>query len=359
MIELTGRIESWVEYLGPNVYLQAAAIAVAFVIIGKVADFVLSRLLGQLASRSKTDIDDRIVELSHRPVFMSFVLMGFGLATLRLSMPETPEFITLGILKTIAIVIWFSFFRGFSALLLEILAKRQSNETMNASMLPLVSNVLKVVLFALVVYFVFIAWNIDVTAWLASAGIVGLALSFAARDTLSNLFAGVSIIADKPYKTGDFITLDTGERGMVTYIGLRSTRILTRDDVEITVPNGVIGSAKIVNEAGGTSARHRIRIPVGVAYGSDIDQVIDVLEKIANEHDEVCKTPAARVRFRSFGDSSLDFELLCWIDKPVDRGRMLHELHCTVYKAFASADIEIPFPQRDLHVRSIPEALAR
>ena len=120
-------------------------------------------------------------------------------------------------------------------------------------MVPLVDTVLKVTLLALAIYFVFLAWDIDVTAWVASAGIVGLALSFAAKDSLSNLFAGVSIAADAPYKMGDFITLDSGERGMVTHIGLRSTRLLTRDDIEVTIPNGVIGNAKIINDSGGPS----------------------------------------------------------------------------------------------------------
>lgn len=94
-------------------------------------------------------------------------------------------------------------------------------------MLPLIETIARVVLLALVVYFFFLAWNIDVTAWPASAGIVSLALSFAAKDTLSNLFASVSIASDATYKQGDYIVLETGERGMVTHIGLRSTRILT------------------------------------------------------------------------------------------------------------------------------------
>ena len=154
---------------------------------------------------------------------------------------------------------------------------------------------------------------------------------------------------------GDFIILDTGERGMVTHIGLRSTRLLTRDDIEITIPNGVIGNAKIINEAGGPSSKHRVRIPVGVAYGSDIDHVIETLAGVAGSHEEVCKMPEPRVRFRTFGTSSLDFELLCWIDKPVNRGRVIHELNCAVYKAFGRERIEIPFPQHDLHVRSMPQ----
>ena len=344
----------WAQLLGPNIYLQAVGIAIAFIVIGKIADLIISRIIARIVSRSKTDLDDNLVALLHRPVFISFVLVGLSLATARVKLPESPEFLTLGILKTIAIFVWYGFFRSVTQLLLSAIAQRPRTRELYASMLPLLQTIFKVTLLALAIYFFFLAWNINVTAWLASAGIVGLALSFAAKDTLSNLFAGVSIAADAPYRTGDFIRLDTGERGRVTHIGLRSTRILTRDDVEITIPNGIIGNAKIINEAGGPSARHRIRVPVGVAYGSDIDHVIETLAGVASGHEEVCETPAPRVRFRAFGNSSLDFELLCWINQPVDRGRLLHELNCSVYKAFQREKIEIPFPQHDLHVRSMP-----
>ena len=159
---------------------------------------------------------------------------------------------------------------------------------------------------------------------------------------------------DAPYKVGDFIILESGERGVVTDIGLRSTRILTRDDIEITVPNGIIGNGKIVNEAGGPTSHHRIRVAVGVAYGSDIDEVIEVLSGAAGSLPEILKSPAPRVRFRAFGQSSLDFELLGWIARPVDRGRITHELNCAVYKALNKNGIVIPFPQRDLYIKSMP-----
>ncbi len=348
-------IKGLAELIGPNIYLQALVIAVAFVVLGKIADWILSRTIGQLASRSKTDVDDHLITLAHQPIFMSFVLIGLGLATQRIDLPGPPTFITLGILKTIAVLIWYNMLRQITDVLVQTARRNRSNKLVQTGMLALIQNVAKVILFALAIYFLFLAWDIDVTAWVASAGIVGLALSFAAKDTLSNLFAGVSIIMDAPYKTGDFIILDTAERGVVTHIGLRSTRILTRDDVEITIPNGIIGNSKIINEAGGPSEKHRIRISIGAAYGSDIDHVIATLEKVATDHDEICSNPAPRVRFRQFGESSLDFELLCWIDKPVDRGRLHHELGCNVYKAFAAAEIQIPFPQRDLHVRTMPD----
>ncbi|MCH7536989.1 MAG: mechanosensitive ion channel family protein [Proteobacteria bacterium] len=355
MTDLIARIQQLAELIGPNVYLQAAIIAAAFIIVGKIADWVISGIIGRIANKSVNEYDDHFVALVHRPVFLSFVLVGLALATRRMGISATPEFITIGVLKTIAIFVWFSTLSNLMKLLVEVFSRTKDSKIVQTGMLSLLHNVMKIVVVALTGYFLFLAWNINVTAWLASAGIVGLALSFAAKDTLSNLFAGVSIIMDAPYKTGDFIILDSGERGVVTDIGLRSTRILTRDDVEITIPNGVIGNGKIINEAGGPSSQHRIRVAVGVAYGSDVDQVIEVLEEVAVENNDVLVTPAPRVRFRLFGESSLDFELLVWIARPIDRGRVKHELNCAVYKALNKYNIEIPFPQRVLHVRTMPE----
>ncbi len=349
---------SWIQQLairiGPNVYLQAVIIVGSFVIVGKIADWIISGIIGRVARKSSNDFDDQIVGLVHRPVFLSFVLLGLSLGTRRIGLPDAPTFITIGILKTLAIFVWYSTLISLMSLIVKAFSQTKERKIVQTGMLSLLHNVMKIVAVALTVYFLFLAWDINVTAWLASAGIVGLALSFAAKDTLSNLFAGVSIIMDAPYKAGDFIILDSGERGLVTDIGLRSTRILTRDDVEITVPNGIIGNGKIINEAGGPPAQHRIRVAVGVAYGSDIDHVIEVLAGVAADHTEILTHPEPRVRFRQFGESSLDFELLGWIAKPVDRGRLTHELNCAVYKALNSNKIEIPFPQRDLHVRTMP-----
>ena len=351
-------LQSWfdpvAEIIG-NPLIGSALIALLFIVFGKLADWVLSALVGRLAARSKTEFDDGLIAAMHRPIFITFVLIGLGLASYRLGLESIPLYVTLGLLQTIGIAIWYGALSAITNLILQAVSRRRASKLVQSGMLSLLQIVIKIALVALAVYFVFLAWDIDVTAWMASAGIVGLALSFAARDSLSNLFAGVSIVADAPYKTGDYITLDNGQRGLVTQIGLRSTRLLTRDDVEVTIPNGIIGNSVITNEAGGPSEKHRIRVAVGVAYGSDMDHVIETLGRIAADHSEICEKPAPRVRFRRFGESSLDVELLCWIARPVDRGRLHHELNLAVYKAFASEGIEIPFPQRDLHVRSMPQ----
>ncbi len=258
-------------------------------------------------------------------------------------------------MKTLLILIWMVFGLRFSRLVLGAFKDRAEKfEFIQPTTEPLLRNALAVLLLLAAAYGILLAWDIEVTALVASAGIVGLALSFAAQDTLANLFAGVAIMADRPYTLGEYIILDSGERGQVTHIGLRSTRLLTRDDVEVSIPNSVMGAAKIINEASGVPDHYRIRVKVGTAYGSDIDQVMEVLLGIGKAHPKVRDVPEPRVRFRAFGESSLDFELLCWIEQPADRGFVTHELNCEVYRAFGKAGISIPFPQRDLYIKEMP-----
>ncbi|MYL22976.1 mechanosensitive ion channel [Halomonas alkaliantarctica] len=217
--------------------------------------------------------------------------------------------------------------------------------------IPLFDLLVTALIIAVSGYVLLEVWEVDPTAWLASAGVVGIAVGFAARDTLANLFAGFFIIADAPYKLGDYIVLDTGDRGEVTKVGIRSTRLRTRDDVEITVPNAEMANTKIYNESGGRWVKFRIRLEVGVAYGSDAEEVVSLLERISAEHHSVCDVPAPRVRMRGFGDSSLNFELLCWVSHPAQRGLVSHELYMHIYRALNEAGIEIPFPQRDVWLR--------
>ena len=199
------------------------------------------------------------------------------------------------------------------------------------------------------------AWNLNVAGWLASAGVAGIALGFAAKDTLANLFAGVFIIADAPYKIGDYINLGNGDRGRVTDIGIRSTRLMTRDDVEIIIPNAIIGNTEIINQSGGPYEKFRVPIPVGVAYGSDLDQVRRIPEEIAFAEEMVEEDPVPRVRLRAFGNSSLDHELLVWVGTPGLRGPVTDLLLTAIYKAFRKEGVEIPYPKRDVYLHRVSQ----
>ena len=150
------------------------------------------------------------------------------------------------------------------------------------------------------------------------------------------------------------MVLDNTTRGQVLEIGIRSTRLLTRDDVEITVPNAVIANSQIVNQTGGPDEKMRVRVKVEAAYGSDVDQVEKVLLASVEGVEHVCSDPAPRVRFRAFGASGLAFELLAWVDEPVFRGRVLHALNSNVYKNFNAAGIEIPFSKQDVYIKQMP-----
>ena len=348
-------LQSWFDLLGPNPLVQATAIVVLSIVVAQLVDWSFGFVARRWARKTRTDIDDRLIALLRRPILVTIVLVGLAAATGRLQMPDLIRWVTIASLKTIAILLWLGFSIRFSRLLLEVMSRHQEQfPIFQVRTLPLMKNVASVILIGGGVYFFFLAWDIDVTAWLASAGIIGLALSFAARDTLANLFAGVSILADAPYKVSDWIVLDTGERGCVTHIGIRSTRILTRDDIELTVPNSVMGNSKITNESGGPYKKERIRIKVSVAYGSDVDKVRAVLTDVGMRHARVCSDPEPRVRFRSFGDSGLEFELLCWISSPESRGLVTDALNTEVYKRFRQEQIEIPFPKRDVYIRQMP-----
>ena len=225
----------------------------------------------------------------------------------------------------------------------------RSRERQGSEIIGLGGNIVRMLLLLGAVFLLLAIWKINITPLLASAGIVGVAVALAAKETLSNFFGGVSVMLDQPYKVGDYIVLDSGERGEVVDIGLRSTRILTRDDVLVSIPNAIITNTKIVNESA-PEPRFRVRIKIGVAYGSDIDQVEAVLLSQTLNHPLMAPEPEPRVRLRQFGESSLDFELLCWAHRPHDKGRLIHELNRSIYKAFNAQGIVIPFPQRDIHL---------
>ena len=333
-------------------WIQVLLILLGSVLVAWLVDLILTRALAVWARRTRTALDDRLIALLHRPLFISAFLVGVWLASNRVELPLEISLLLLRLLKTIALLLWAVFAVRASSILLEAMSHLEGRVSLvEPRTLALAENTVKAVLFAAAAYLFLLSWGIDVGGWLVSAGVLGLVLGLAAKDTLSNLFAGIFILADAPYKMGDFVNLDSGERGQVTDIGLRSTRLLTRDDIEVTVPNSIIAASTIINESGGPWEKERVRVKVGVAYGSDVDEVRSTLLQIAGENPHIVDRPEPRVRLRALGDSALEFELLGWIDQPVLRGRVLDSLYEAVYKRLQLEGIEIPFPQRDVRLR--------
>lgn len=345
----------WARLLAPvttNPWLLALAAVLASFLFAKIGHLVLAGGVRALTRRTRTDLDDLLVKRLEAPAMQSVLLLGFAVAArLLISQEAFADLVERGLLTVLALC-WIVFAFRSSSLLLRAMARDPRRFTaLSGPAFPLFDNALKVALLFISAWLLLQLWGLDSTSWLASAGIVGFAVGFAAQDTLANLFAGASILADQPYKMGDYVVLDTGERGRVSHIGLRSTRLLTRDDVEVTIPNRVMGQSKIVNETGGPHSKLRLRVPVGVAYGSDLARVRRALLDAAAACPHVEKQPVPRERFRALGASSLDFELLVWVAEPELRGICLDDLLQRIVDEFARAGVTIPFPQQDVWLR--------
>ncbi len=359
-LDMSHYIPDWLQpmwdFFAPYPGLLTLLLIVFAYALGKILKLVISNSMMRMAVRTSSKADDHLIEYLTAPLVLTTVTLALMMAVSVYRLPQGLNDAMLSLLATVLLFSWLRAGLRAARIVLELVASNHHRfDIIQERTIPLFDMTIKVLLVGLGAYFFLMIWGINPTAWLASAGVIGIAVGFAAKDSLANLFSGIFIVADAPYKIGDYIVLDTGERGKVTNLGMRSTRLLTRDDVEVTIPNAVIANAKIVNESGGPWVKHRIRVPVGVAYGSDVDVVCKVLQDTADGHPEVVKQPVPRVRMRAFGNSSLDFELLAWIDHPELRGRIRHDLLMNIYKNFNHNGIEIPFPQTDIHVRSMPE----
>ena len=328
--------------------LKALALATVSIVVAKFVDIVFTLIFKKVVKKTKTSLDDRILQLLHKPIFYSILFIGFSLAVKTANIPEYFDFALVGIFKTTTIIIWIFVISKILVMSMEWASRQTASNLLQTNTLPLFNNLGKIAIGLFGAYLIFLSWGININGILASAGVLGVVLGLAAKDTVSNFFAGIFLMADSPFKEGDYILLDTGERGYVKRMGLRSTRFMTRDDIEITIPNSVIAASKIVNESGGPGETERVRINIQIAYNTDIDKARSVLIDVAKNNENVLQTPEPRVRFREFADHGLRLQLLFWIHKPEIRGRTTDSVNTEIYKKFAEHNITIPFPTMEV-----------
>lgn len=339
------------ERLYVNVWFRGLIILLAYSLAAKIADFFIDRILRRIVSKTRMTFDDQLIAFVHAPFCWSVFWVGVLHSLIVLPLLPPWAIVLPGAAKTVILLIWsVALLRFFN----QIVDKQGQNilerGKIGTDLFLLLKNLARVLLVVAAFFWFLAIWNIDMTPLFASAGIAGIAVALAAKDTLANFFGGLSIFMDKTFKVGDYIVLDTQERGEVVEIGIRSTRIKTRDDILITIPNAILANSKIINESA-PLPRFRIRIPVGVAYGSDLDFVENVLLEIASANPRVSRDPEPRVRLRRLAESSVDFELLCWVDDPGLKGLETHNLLRDVHQMFMKKGITIPFPQRDVNLK--------
>jgi small-conductance mechanosensitive channel len=193
-------------------------------------------------------------------------------------------------------------------------------------------------------------WGIDFSSLALLASALGVGIGFGFQDIAKNFGSGLVLVFERPIQIGDFIQIGDS-MGTVERIGARSTEIKTLDQVSVIVPNSHLLEQEVTNWSH-RNPISRLRVPVGVAYSSDPAVVRDILMEAGRNHPNTLATPAPNVFFTEFGDSSLNFELLVWIAEPAKQIQIRSDLYFQIERMLRQHDIEIPFPQRDLHVRS-------
>ncbi len=228
------------------------------------------------------------------------------------------------------------------------LVSKTDNE-LDDQIVPILSKIAKLIIgvFALIIMLGNLGY--DVNALLAGVGVGGIAIAFAAQETIANLFGGFSLITDKTFKVGDIIKLDSGEAGTVKEITLRSTRIQQFDNTILTIPNGALAKARIVN-FNQPNLDIRRDVKFGVAYGSNVKKVQKVALGAIKPMKQVLKDPKPEVYFMKMNDSSLDFELRFYA-KLAEGWTAEREAYERVYDALNKARISIPFPTQTVYLK--------
>jgi len=194
--------------------------------------------------------------------------------------------------------------------------------------------------------------GLNLNSLLVFGGAVGIGVGFGLQSIANNFISGLILLVERPIKVGDRV--EVGDvNGDVVRIAARSTWVRTNANVVIIVPNSEFTSNRVTNWTA-NDRQVRFSLPVGVAYGSDPERVREILVQIARKHPDVLQQPEPDVVFLGFGDSALDFELRVWTISQVQTPRvLLSDLYFAIFRAFREHGIEIPFPQRDLHLKSV------
>jgi len=291
------------------------------------------------------------------------VLISFGIypnlqstviGVLALGFNIGPQQITIGLILVSACILYGSFFLSWTLqklLMKTIFAKTGMEKGSQLSMSKLVHYVIVSVGFL----FAISALGIDVSKLTLMLSALGVGLGFGMQGIMNNFVSGLILLFERPIRMGDSIEVD-GMWAEVTHIGLRSTVVKTLDQADVIVPNSVLIANNVTNWTL-SNRQIRLRIPIGVAYGSDVPLVMETLIESAKSNPMVAKRVLPQVLFLSFGDSALNFELRVWILNVDERLRVSSEINQEIERRFREVKIEIAFPQRDLHLRSVDESI--
>jgi MscS family membrane protein len=326
--------------------------------IAAVIYFLVDPLIGQFTKKTKTDLDNRIVEVTRMPIFVIIVSFGIVDSLAIIDMPQDWHYMIMQAYQVILVLIFTYTAYGIFNRVVIFYAEKWSSKTeteLDDVLVPLLHKVGIILIPVIGVITLLSILGIDVTLLVAGLGVVGLVVAFAVQETLGNLFAGIQLLVDRPFKVGDMVELDSGEICEVRHIGLRSTTMYNANDHEIiVVPNNDVVNKKVVNYSQ-PDHRRSLSCEVGVAYGTDLKRARKILLEIAENHPEVIKQEGQMpyVRVAKLNDSSVEMKLWYWVDIK-KMWRIASEIRQTVYERFTQEGIEIPFPQSVVTIKNEP-----
>jgi small-conductance mechanosensitive channel len=327
---------------------QFLLLAAASLIAAKLVELFSVGLVKEVVKKRDGELEKIVYENLHTPVYITVALVGLYISVTEASLFTEAAYYLENAVLSLTILVWSWAAIKTGDRILEFV-KRTEDSRFDYEFAPIFGNVWTAIVLTVAGFgIVSGVWGVDVTPFLASAGILGVVGGLAAKDTIANFFGGLALYFDNTYKLGDFVRLDDGEEGVVVDIGIRSTNLKTRNDMIVTVPNSILNSSKVINQSAPNNTG-RLDIEVGVSYDSDIEQVEDIMLEVAEESNSVLESPSPRVRFQEFGENALNYELFVWIPNPIERVRARHRLNREIFKRFQEEGIEIPYPQRTLH----------
>jgi MscS family membrane protein len=330
----------------------AAGILIASMVFAKIVHWLIERYMKTLAGKTKSDIDDLILKIIHKPVYYIIILIGFQLAVNYITISAEIEELIAKLVSVAIIVIGAWVTAGIVDAVLVGVGRKlaaKTKTTADDEAIPFLSRVLKFTVYLLAFMIILDQFGIEITPLVASLGIAGFAIGFAAKDTIGNLLAGFFILTDRPFARGDRIELK-GYLGEVVDIGLRTTRIETLDHTYVIIPNADIVSNEVINYTL-PDVKIKVKIPLGVAYGTDPEKVKKIILGVAKKVDEVMKEPAPVIFFTEFGESSLNFLLIFWVEDFREKLVAVDKVNIGINREFEKKEVERPFPCRNVYMK--------
>ena len=335
-----------------NNYFKFLVILSVTLIVAFLTKIISRSIFKPLAQRTKTKIDDIIVKNLSSIIFYLILFLGvkFGLESFEIQTPVYRNIIDTFLILLIALFL-IKILDGFAKQWMKEW-KFKTKTSADERLIPLLQKITKAVIIILAAFFIFSSWNVDISPLLATAGIAGLAIGLAVKDSLANMLGGLQLVLDKAFKVGDKVEIESGELGVILDIGLRSTKLKTYDNEVIYIPNGYLANAKIKNFTQ-PDLTMRVNVEFGVEYGSDTEKVREVVIEAANSVDTILPEPEPIVQFLKMSDFSLDFVARAWVENYSQAYSSWVKLTDAIYNALNEANIGIPFPTRTVYTKTL------